>query len=312
MSVKNIIIAAHIICALIFFHACKKDDESVPTVANTIGTVTNAARDSALADYTTNYLGSAISSTGWTGNVAACAAGYCSQATNTAVLKRINYFRRVTGLNDNCTLDASLFSQEQEAALMMTANNQLNHTPPSNWTCYTTAGANACASSNLALGYSATGAITAFIFDDGAGNDAVGHRRWILHSNKLSFSYGSTDNAMALYVLSNTPNSNVPAFIAYPPKGYIANTLVPTRWSFSIPSASFGSATVTMSGPGSTVIPVSIISSTANGYGDNTLVWTATGIDVTNSSDVSYTITVSNISGAAQTSYTYTTTIFHP
>jgi hypothetical protein len=205
-----------------------------------------------------------------------------------------------------------LFAQEQETALMMTANNQLNHFPPTTWTCYTTLGAAGAASSNIALGFTGTDAITGFISDFGTGNEPVGHRRWILHSRKQKFSFGSTNNSMALYISASDTNTIVPDFIAYPPKGYIAQPLVFSRWSFSIPSANFSSATVTMTGPGGTSIPVSIISSTDNGYGDNTLVWVPTGINLTSASDLTYTVTVSNIGSASATTFTYDVVIFKP
>ncbi len=293
----------------LLFNSCSKDKEE-ETVPNTPGGSSNPARDSALDDYNLNYLGSAISNPGWTGSTSTCNAGSVSQASHDAVIKRINYFRRMVGLNDNCTLDTTLFAQEQETALMMSANNQLSHAPPMTWLCYTSMGADGAASSNIALGYNSSNAISAFIRDDGSGNQDVGHRRWILHSKKNKFSYGSTSNAMALYVFSSFSNPSVPAFIAYPPNDYIPQSLIPGRWSFGIPSANFSAATVTMTGP-SGAVALNVVSSTAS-YGDKTIVWEPTGIDLSNVNDVEYTITVSGITGAAQTTYTYTTTIFKP
>jgi hypothetical protein len=269
-------------------------------------------RQIALDDYNANYVGANLAATGWTGNSASCTAGLCSATMNTAVIKRINYFRRMVGLNDDCTLDSTLYQQEQEAALMMTANNSLNHNPPTTWTCYTALGAAGAGSSNLSLGFSGTGAITGFINDFGTGNERVGHRRWILHSRKKKFSYGSTSNAMALYVFDSQTNTNVPAYIAYPPKGYVAQPLVFGRWSFGIPNADFSTATVTMTGPGGSPIPVSVISKTDNGYGDNTIVWEPTGINLSATSDVTYTVKVSGIASAAATTYTYNVVIFKP
>src|SRR2546422_1013014 len=124
----------------------------------------------------------------------------------------------MVGLNDNCTLDASKFQQEQETALMMKANFSLSHNPPASWTCYTSEGATGASGSNLALGAHSSSAVTAFMQDDGSGNEPVGHRRWILRSSSTSFSYGTTDISMALYVFGAVGNTKIPAFIAYPPK----------------------------------------------------------------------------------------------
>src|SRR5947209_8231741 len=94
---------------------CKKNDEITSPNPNAT-TASKTARDSAVADYNTNYLGSNITNTGWTGNTATCDAGTVPQATSDAVIARINYFRRLVGLNSNCTLDVTKFSQEQETA----------------------------------------------------------------------------------------------------------------------------------------------------------------------------------------------------
>ena len=298
------------ITGIILFYSCSKDDSSDSVTPVTPSS--NPLRDAALADYNSNYLGSIVSSTGWTGNTSTCSAGTVSQTTHNAVIKRINYFRRMVGLNDQCTLDTTLFAQQQETALIMSANNALNHNPPNTWLCWTSTAAAGAGSSNLALGSNSSGAVSAFIQDNGTGNQVVGHRRWILHSRKQEFSYGSTNNAMALYVFNSDTNTVVPDFIAYPPKGYVPQSLVYSRWSLGIPGAGFGGATVSMTGPGGTSVPSTIVSSTDNGYGDNTLVWEPTGINTTSTADISYTVTVSGITGADSTSYTYTVNLFKP
>jgi len=268
------------------------------------------ARDSAIDDYNTNYLGSAVTSTGWTGSTAGCNSGTVPQSTHDKVIMRINYFRRLVGLNDNTTLDASKFTRFQETALMMSANGQLSHSPPSSWLCWTQEGADGAAQANLSTNHS-TYAITNFINDFGSGNTAVGHRRWILHSSKTQFSYGTTNTYMALGVIGVAGgNTDIPPFIAYPPGDYIPQQLVFARWSFGIPGANFSAADVTMTGPGGNVT-LSIIS-TVTGYGDNTIVWEPQGINTTSTSDVSYTVTVSGVTGASQASYTYTVVIIKP
>jgi hypothetical protein len=269
------------------------------------------AREIALEDYNTNYLGSAVSDPGWTGSTVTCNAGTLPQATHDKVIKRINYFRRMVGLNDNTTLDPSKYGMYQDAALMMKANNALNHTPPDTWTCYTQNGYTGASTSNLALGAHASNAVTLFINDPGASNTSVGHRRWILHSAKTQFSYGSTNSSMSLGVIGVAGgNTKIPAFIAYPPNGYIPQTLTFPRWSFGIAGANFSAATVTMTGDSGN-IPVTIISA-GGSYGDKTIVWEPQGIVTNSNADVSYTVTVSGITGAAQTSYTYTSIIFKP
>ena len=283
-------------------YGCKKEVIPPPELTS---------RETALEDYNTNYLGSEVSDPGWTGSTETCNAGTLPQATHDKVIKRINYFRRMVGLNDNTTLDPSKYGMYQDAALMMKANSALNHTPPDTWICYTQNGYSGASTSNLALGAHASNAVTLFINDPGASNTSVGHRRWILHSAKTQFSYGSTNSSMSLGVIGVAGgNTKIPAFIAYPPNGYIPQTLTFPRWSFGIAGADFSAATVTMTGDSGN-IPVTIISAGGN-YGDKTIVWEPQGIVTNSNADVSYTVTVSGIAGAAQTSYTYTSIIFKP
>jgi hypothetical protein len=303
-------ISLYIIIAVLIT-GCKKNDDSTATTTPTTTPTAMSSRDSVVQDYNTNYLGSNISTAGWTGSAASCSAGAVAQATNNAVINRINYYRRLVGLNDNCTLDASLFPQEQQTALMMKANNALNHYPPSSWSCYTANGATGAHGSDLAFGAIGSTAITAFIQDDGTGNEPVGHRRWIMRSDATTFSCGSTDITMALYVFGAGGNTQIPAYIAYPPKGYIPQQLVPNRWSFGIPNADFSSATVTMTGPNGNV-PLTVTSKNDNGYADNTIVWVPTGINTTSASDVTYTVTISSVANSSQSSYIYSATIIKP
>ena len=69
-------------------------------------------REIAVQDYNDNYLGSAISDNNlsWTGNVSSCNPGGVSASTDQKVLQRINYFRRLVGLNDNITLDEKIIA----------------------------------------------------------------------------------------------------------------------------------------------------------------------------------------------------------
>src|SRR5260221_14531716 len=64
---------------------------------------------------------------------------------------------------------------------------------------------------------------------------------------------------------------------------------------------------------GGTAIPTSINSNVDNGYGDNTLVWTPTGIPSSVTADTTYNVTVSGIGGSGvPPSFSYTVTLFDP
>ncbi len=71
-------------------------------------------------------------------------------------------------------------AKNQQAALMMSVNGQLNHNPPSTWTCYSADGAQAAGSSNLALELFGRNAISLYMQDPGSRKWLRRHRRWIL------------------------------------------------------------------------------------------------------------------------------------
>lgn len=277
---------------------CKKDDDDLVNERQTV-----------IDDYNNLYLTTTVTNTGWTGSTAGCIAGRASQQTNEMVIKRINYFRKLVGLNYNTTFDTSKFGMYQQAALIMKANMQLSHNPPNNWTCWTQSGLDGAKTSNLSLGSHSSNAITSFINDFGSNNKPCGHRRWILHSTKTQFSYGTTDMSMSLGTIGMTGgNTVIPPFIAYPPKGFVPQSLVFARWSFGIPGANFANAIVSMSGPLGGVA-LTIVSKTDNGYGDNTIVWEPVGINTSSTTDLEYTVTISGIENAPEKTYSYTVTL---
>jgi hypothetical protein len=300
---------------IIAIHSCKKDssdDKKEETTTGTTSTVDD--RQKVIDDYNNNYLTSAVSTAelAWTGNAAGCDAGTVSQLAHDRVIQRINYFRRQVGYTESITLDASKSAASQDCSLMMKANNSLNHTPPTSWSCYTAAGAGAAGNSNISLGSHSTASITGQMQDAGAGNTAAGHRRWILYSGLVTAGHGSTDGSSNLYVLHNFGNpkaASTPEFISWPPKGYVINKLVFPRWSFSIPGADLSNATITMTNDGNNTTLAK--EPYANGYGDNTVVWVPQiGPSAT---DAIFTVTVGNVMiGGVAKSYSYEVTAINP
>ena len=243
----------------------------------------------------------------WTGSLAGCVVGTTNADHQQAVIARINYFRALADLPAVVLEDATPTAQVQATALMMTANNTLSHTPPMTFTCYSADGAAGAASSNLAIGANGVNAINNYIDDFGAGNEATGHRRWVLFPPRTAMATGDTTGtpanraANSLHVFG--PSGSRPATpngVAWPPAGFIPYQNLPSksnRWSLSFPSADFSNASVAMSGPGG-AIPVTK-EPLANGFGDNTIVFLPTGISYAQpAADTTYTITISNIGGA--------------
>ena len=268
----------------------------------------------------------------FTGSVADCEAGTTSQAYRNSILQRLNWYRRMAGL-DTVTGRAEYTAAAQQAALMMAAQGRLSHYPGSDWACYTENGALAARRSNLGTTGGGTYGIDRYMKDEGAHNVSVGHRRWILYPRLTQVGIGvipyddsSRRTANALYVLGSDIFGTRPdgreqrGFVAWPPAGYVPSQTVWGRWSFQLGAADFGSATVTVTddyGP----IPVEVISrSSGGGASESSIVWAVHGDSNSRdfpqvpSRDYCYTVTVSNVtvSGVSQTPFQYVTCLIDP
>ncbi|HXR04889.1 MAG TPA: hypothetical protein VN836_09305, partial [Verrucomicrobiae bacterium] len=271
--------------------------------------------------------GVAINSTAVTTN---CFPGTNSTAFQNATLRRINWLRAMGGVPAIITFDSGESTQDQAGALMMSANNTLQHVGiPPTWSCFTIAGTNAAAHSNLALGSDGADSATSYIWDFGSNNTEVGHRRWILYPQTQVMAAGDVpaesgfSPANATWILDANFGGPRPAtskpYVAWPPEGFIPYSLAFPQWSFALSNANFSAATVTMTSNG---VPVLVsIQPYLTGYGENTIVWVPMGLDATSQSttfpfsgtDTVYSVTVSNINyNGAPVSYSYNVTLFDP
>ena len=253
---------------------------------------------------------------GFTGNVADCDAGGTSQEYRDSVVRRVNWYRQMAGLPT--VAEREQYSQSaQQAAMMMSAQGALSHYPDQDWACYDPGGALGARSSNLGLGSAGVYAIDRYMRDAGDNNISVGHRRWILYPQLTEVGTGNIPTgpgrrANALYVLGRrSPPPDVReerGFVAWPPAGYVPARAVWGRWSFQLPGADFGSATVTVAddyGP----IPVEVLGrGTAivwAVHGD----WNSEALPGFSSGDYCYTVTISNVraDGTTQVPFQYFT-----
>lgn len=254
-------------------------------------------RDLIIKDYKKNYALDTLSQTGlFSKPPASCFAGKLSEKSKKVVLNRINYFRRLAGIYDSCSFDPALSEMAQKAAFMMDVNDRLNHYPASSWKCYSKEGAQAAGKSNLSLGYGFLDALEGQIDDDGSGNEAVGHRRWILNPENARFGFGSTLKAMCLYVVDTDlgnkykTNFDKSKAVCWPAKDYFPIDLVPVRWSFSLADADFKNAQVTVKVNG--VKQNCKKEKVFIGYALNSLVWSLTGAI---NAESTYEVTISNV-----------------
>lgn len=264
-----------------------------------------------------------------TSDVANCIPGTNAPAFYVAVLRRINWLRALAGIPASIAFDGSYCVQDQQAAVMMSANTNLNHSPPPSWNCYTADGAAAADKSNLYLGNSGPGSITGYIQDFGGNNAATGHRRWILYPQTQIMGTGDVPAQNGLFAANATwvvdgnyygprPPTRQP-YVSWPPSGFVPYPLVFPRWSFSFPRADFTGATVTMQSNG---VPLSVRQEALeNNIGENTLVWVPSGLDANNSgtvwpfsgADTIYAVSVNNVViGGVASNFNYTVTVFDP
>ena len=307
------VILVYFTIILLSLTACTKE-----TVIVEEPPVTDAAdaqkRQQAIDDYTSLYL-TTNTTASWTGSILTCNPGTVSADMHAKTAKRINFYRKIVGLPYNMQFTTFLNEKAQKAALMMEANNLLSHTPDASWTCYTADGAAAAGNSNLARGVIGSSAIDSYMQDFGTGNEAVGHRRWLLFTRAKTFGHGSTSSFNAIYCLNNFSNpalapSLTPEFIAYPPKGYIVKDLfIPQqRWSFAIPDADFSTAAVTVKNADNITITTTKYP-LLSGYGDNTLVFVPNINSYAFTKDTKYTVEVKNVKvGGVLKTFNYSVT----
>jgi hypothetical protein len=153
----------------------------------------------------------------WSGDVASCNAGDLSADARTNALRLVNLYRFLAGL-PAVTDDPMLDAGDQACALMMRANNTLSHMPPTTWTCYTQAGADAAGSSNISGGQ-AVSSVDLYMTDPGNAT-TLGHRRWVLSNSLGPIGIGGTDKASCMHTLGGTGKAGKP-WMAWPAEGSI-------------------------------------------------------------------------------------------
>lgn len=109
----------------LFFSMCKKDSSDNSGTTTTTSNWTLSAKEQAIKDYMDMYVGSAVTSFSWNGNIANCVQGTLSQDVLDKTLLRIKYFRKLAGLPiDKITMEADLNAKCQRNALMIKANGR--------------------------------------------------------------------------------------------------------------------------------------------------------------------------------------------
>jgi len=315
---------------IIVLNSCKKvssDDEEKEKKLTKL--------EQAKKDYEDHYIGTKVSSISWTGNEAACNSGDVSSSTRKKVVERVNYYRALCGL-PSVKLNSTQNKSCQDAALNMMANDRLSHTPANTSKCYTPGAYAAASTGNIAIGWGSAedkanhsiNAVSGYMEDPGAHNKIVGHRAWLLARNLSEIGTGSVYDANHAYTAPNGytyhkgaancirwgDNRNGsstagPEFIAYPAADYMPSTLIFDRWHFALPNANFNAAKVSLKDANGKTYVCNVIARETQGGGlEARIVWEPKNLSI--ASDINFTVTVSNISGTSESSYTYTVKVF--
>ena len=234
-----------------FFFSCAEDDgresdvgveltDRMPDTPAAFEAV--LSREEVLADYQ-NYLATAVSNNGWTGDVSTCEAGDVPMLVREQAVKRWDYYRRQVGFTSALVLDEVLSREAQQTALLMKANNILTHFPTKDMEpkCYTSKAAE-YALFNLAVDVNngtTSARISAFMADVEVGNELVRHRVWLLHPNVHHVVIAATNDYVVagwrynevLYGPQDPAIANGLIFASWPPAGFVVADLVYDRWS---------------------------------------------------------------------------------
>lgn len=290
-------------------------------------TIDRSNRASVINGYKNLYQPARATTFSENGDPNTCRAGtlpeYYLQASQTA----INWARAQAGA-PAITLDTEANSFAQEAALLMAANQQLNHNPPSSWKCYNQKRAQGAAASNLAFTYRGDQMswLELYLDDFGPNNTYVGHRNWFLDPALTEMGVGQTNGLQATYVgelaeRDYSPGRANPAGTAWPTSGYFPAPMLPTlsqRWSYNtyyVDNRSLSKATVTMRrlAPTTETVPVSF-----DHKSDSLLVWRPSGPVLTPADfggrDVTYEVVIGGVTldGKPVPNITYQTTLVDP
>lgn len=212
------------------------------------GSVDISTRESARSWFNQWWPLSHDAAMGFTGDVSTGKAGDTSQAYKDDVALRINIFRRMAGLQP-IVLNSTYNSADQIAAMMMSANNDIQHNPPTTWKFYSAVGADAASKSLLSIQEAGPQAIVAYMYDWGPENPQAGHRnQGILYPATTTMGTGDVPKS-GTYEAANAIWNNDPSrgnaavnhatpILRWPAKGYVPHFLIPGRWTLFVPDIS--------------------------------------------------------------------------
>ena len=264
----------------------------------------------------------------FTGDVNACEPGTTGDAFRQSVIQRANWYRAMAGIGP-VTENREFSATAQAKALVLLAENRLEHHPEPDWRCYREI--DISGGENIGIGFrnAGIGGVDAYMRDAGDNNLRVGHRRQILEPRVSAIGTGNVRRNSGRYRVANAMHLQYDSasasgtreernFVAWPPAGYVPAGVAWGRWSFSLAGAEFADTTVrVLSNSGD--VPVEILDRNAD-IGSPGIVWAMAGdtnstlLAVPRNGDRCYAVTIDGVlvDGEEQPPYEYPVCLIDP
>lgn len=173
-------------------------------------------------------------------DVSNCKEGDVTQKEKDNILKYVNQIRAVHGLK-SVTYNSAYDLKAAKSALLSAANEQLNHTPPQSWSCWSQDGYDGSMHSNLFIKWASPSmtitceeSIVGWMNDEDV--ESCGHRRWLIDPFLKFIAFGRADassknagmnvSGMSIYVISDEKQNLSDwnnDFVSYPYQNYPAD-----------------------------------------------------------------------------------------
>src|SRR5690606_33849921 len=166
----------------------------------------------------------------WLRGLTLCARGATTEGAVQDAIRPIDLFRQLAGLPP-VTEDPEYRDMVQACAVLMNANQMIDHYPSMDWTCWTNLGAEGAETSNLAIGIDhPADAQSHYMWDIGV--EDVGHRRWLLGFQLGKVAIGFAGNCNCTRVLDMTGKTGR-TWSAYPPAGPVPIDMIRSPWDLA-------------------------------------------------------------------------------
>lgn len=166
-----------------------------------------------------------------------CTYGVHNEKDIEMTTKRVNFFRKISGLITIPTsTNNDLINRVNQASLIMDKNDVFSHDlSDKNLKCWSEAGKIGASNSNIYMSpesVCSTDSILYYI--DDSNTESLGHRRWVLNPELSQVAAGVAQKHSAMLMNGITQGkSGITNFLAYPPPGPVPSDIIFSNWSFS-------------------------------------------------------------------------------